>query len=536
MLLLIPILLVALLLAGSSLLTRGPARTGPPAGGDDPQPDVTALTDQELAGQVLMPYLHGDHPTEVSPEDAWANQEYAGVDTPAELVERYQVAGVILLAPNITSADQLRELTAGLQAGSNGPLLVGIDQEYGVVSRFTEGVTALPSAMAFGAAGDPDLTEAAWQAAGAELAALGVNVNFAPVADVLGEARGGVIGSRSYGSEPTLVAGQVAAVVRGLQAAGVAATLKHFPGHGDTALDSHDELPTVAISPETLAGHDLPPFVAGIDAGAWLTMSGHLDARTLDPGVPATFSHPVVTELLRGELDFDGVAVTDALNMTPALRWGAGEAAVRALLAGNDLLLMPPDLAGAYQGILAALADGSLPRERLEEAVTRVLTLKQRLAAEATPAPAPAGGETHHPAVASVAQAAVTLLRGPCTTGPLVEAPVTVTAAGGREHARQALTESLAEAGVEVVNSGGTVVHLVGYGDDRDDLQADATVTVAMDTPYLLERSDSPVLLATYSSSQLSMAGLAAVLTGQAMPLGRSPVPLSDLPRSACDH
>ena len=496
-----------------------------------------SLSDAELVGQVLMPHVYGTHATEVSADDAAANQQYAGVSTPAELVERYRVGGVILFDRNVTDPAQLRTFTDGLRSAAGGQLLVGIDQEYGVVARLTDGVTGLPSAMASAAAGDPALTEAAWRVAGTELAALGVNVDFAPVADVLSGGGGGIIGSRSYGSDPALAAAQVAAVVRGLQGAGVAATLKHFPGHGNTELDSHSELPVVPAA-HPLAEADLPPFTAGIDAGAWLVMAGHLDIQQLDPGLPASFSHPVLTGLLREQLGFQGVTVTDALNMAPAQRWPPGEAAVRALLAGADLLLMPPDLAAAYDGLLTAVRDGTLPRERLREAATRVLELKRRLAA---PTADPAqdlsilDSDGHRQAVAPLAAGAVTLLRGTCT-GPLVDGPVTVTAASGRDQARDWLTEALAEAGVPVSHSGDTVVHLVGYGDGPGDLREDAAVTVAMDTPHLLAESRSPALVATYSSSRLSMRALAAVLTGAAQAPGRSPVEVPGLPRSACQE
>lgn len=536
----VPVLVLLLLLAGCG---ARPGASQPADPGARAAELVAAMSDADLVGQVLMPYVYGEHATEVPPEAARANQEYAGVTTPAELVQRYRVGGVILLGGtgpgatggNISSPAQVRGLTDGLRAAAELPLLVGIDQEYGVVARLTDGVTGLPSAMAFGAAGEPGLTEAAWQVAGTELAALGVNVDFAPVADVLGEAAGGIIGSRAYGSDPALASDQVAAAVRGLQRSGVAATLKHFPGHGATVADSHTDLPVVTASREALAAGALPPFVAGIDAGAWLVMSGHLDVRPVDGGVPGTFSHAVMTGLLRDELGFQGVAVTDALNMAPAMRWPAGEAAVRALLAGNDLLLMPPDLAAAHRGLLAALGDGTLPRERLVEAATRVLTLKLRLAAGATaPDLSVVDSPAHHETVTPAAAASVTLLRGPCPGAP-AEGPFTVTASAGRDVARGWLTEALTDAGAEVVDSGGTVVHLVGYGDGTADLGDGAAVTVAMDTPYLLGRADSPVLLATYSSSRLSLQALAAVLTGRAPARGRSPVAVPGLPRSACD-
>jgi beta-N-acetylhexosaminidase len=558
---------LALLMAGCGVPAGEPAGpegpTAPPAGADRTAPagagrlgappgaaaraaDLAAtLADEDLVGQVLMPYVFGDGATEVAPPAAAANREYAGVATPAELVRRYRVGGVILFrrtvdtgavtpGSNVSTPEQVRAFTGDLRAAAALPLLVGIDQEYGVVARLTEGVTGLPSAMASGAAADPALTEAAWRVAGTELASLGVNVNFAPVADVLADLDGGVIGSRSYGSDPALAAAQVSAVVRGLQGTGVAATLKHFPGHGGTVVDSHTDLPVVGASREDLVAGDLPPFAEGIAAGAWLVMSGHLDVRGIDRGVPATFSRAVMADLLRGELGFDGVAVTDALNMAPARRWPAGEAAVRALLAGNDLLLMPPDLAAAYDGLLAALRDGTLPRARLVEAVTRVLALKLWLAGVEPPAASVVAGPTHQAAVAPLAAAAVTVLRGSCADAP-VTGPVTVTAAAGRDQARRWLVAALAAAGVDVARSGGTVVHLVGFGDTVADLRRDAGVTVAMDTPYLLARAGSPVLLATYSSSRLSMEALAAVLAGTLPPRGRSPVAVPGLPRSSCD-
>jgi beta-N-acetylhexosaminidase len=535
------------------------ASASPTAGNPSTSPDpavraaaaVGNLTDEDLVGQVLMPYAYGSSATTVSSGSASGNRKLAGVDTPAEMVAKFRLGGLILVGfsaddptastnptTNVDNPGQVRALTTGLQAAAGKlpakvPMLIGTDQEFGVVTRITDGVTVLPSEMALGAAGNAGLTETAWRTAGSELAALGITVDFAPVADVLGSAGGGVIGSRSFGNDPKTASTQVAAAVRGLQGAGVAATLKHFPGHGHTTADSHQSLPTLTQNLATLERNDLPPFRAGIDAGAWLVMSGHLDARAIDPGTPASFSHKVLTDVLRGQLGFTGVVVTDAMNMEPARAWPPAEAAVRALKAGNDVLLMPPDLPAVYKGLLDALHNGQLPRARLVEAVTRILTLKYRLGGFAVPKMSDVDSDAHHQAVAAAAQAAVTVLRGGCQ-GALVHGSVTVTAAAGRERARDWLAAALRSAGVRVVNSGGSVVHLVGYGDGTKDLRPGAAVTVAMDTPYLLAKSSSPVLLATYSSAQLSMAGLAAVLAGKAAPQGRSPVPIPGLPRSAC--
>jgi len=536
----------------ASAPSAGPA-TGPTA---DPAAQARAivarLTDEDLVGQVLMPYAYGTSATTVSAGSKSGNQRLAGVDTPAQMIAKYRLGGLILVGfsaddptattnptTNVDSAAQVRDLTTGIQAAAKAlpagvPALIGTDQEYGTVTRIKEGVTQLPAAMAFGAAADPALTEAAWRAAGAELAALGVTVDFAPVADVLGSSGAGVIGSRSYGSDPAADATQTAAAVRGLQAGGVAATLKHFPGHGHTTVDSHTDLPVLTQSRAAWDSGDAPPFAAGVQAGALVVMSGYLDARAFDPGVAAVFSSKVLTDVLRGQLHFDGVVVTDALNMAPAQKYPPGDAAVRALNAGNDILLMPPNLGAAQAGLLAALRSGALPRTRLVDAVTRIVTLKLRLAGTPQPAMSTVNTPDHLAAAAAVAAKAVTVLRGRCS-GPLVSGPVSVTAAGGGwSRQRQWLTDALRAAGATVVASGGTAIHLVGYGDGAADLSAGAAVTVAMDAPYVLGSARSATLVATYSSTQASMVALAAVLAGRAPAPGRSPVAVGSLPRTAC--
>jgi beta-N-acetylhexosaminidase len=231
-------------------------------------------------------------------------------------------------------------------------------------------------------------------------------------------------------------------------------------------------------------------------------------------------------------MKFTGVAVTDAMNMPPAKKWPAGEAAVRALNAGNDVLLMPPSIGAARDGIVNALKDGSLKRERLVEAVTRILTMKFRTADRERPAVATVGSPEHQRAVAALDAASITVLRGRCTAP--VSGAVTITASPEREVARVTLVKALQAAGVQVQAAGGSVIHLVGFGDRPDDLDQKAAVTVMMDTPYLLSASRSPSLIATYSSSKLSLTALADVLAGKAQAKGRSPVAVSGLPRTAC--
>jgi beta-N-acetylhexosaminidase len=513
-----------------------------------PDPDavtssVAAMSDEELVGQVLMPYAYGQDATQVSAGAAKANQELAGVDTPAELVRKLHLGGVVLVGfeagdptaqdtANVADPQQVRKLTDGLQqaalqGGAKSRLLIATDQEFGVVTRVKTGVTLLPSAMAFGAANQPQLTEAAWKTAGTDLAAMGVNVDFAPVADVQGASN--VIGSRSFGADPAVVASQTAAAVKGLQSAGVAATLKHFPGHGRPAADSHSGLPLLQQSRADLEKVDLPPFTAGIEAGAKLVMSGHLDVHAIDPGVPASFSAKVLVDLLRKKMGFRGVVVTDALNMTPAQRGTPEQAAVAAFLAGNDLLLMPSAPLSAYNGILAAVKAGTITRERLRESVARILELKAGLS-ERAPGLDVLTAAGHGDGVARAAAAAITVLKGGCTG---LTGPVTVTAAKGRNAARDRLVQALRDSGMSV-GSAGKVIRLVGYGDTKADLDAKATVTVAMDTPYILAQAASPVRIATYSSSPLSMDALARFLAGKAQATGRSPVAVNGLSRNVC--
>jgi beta-N-acetylhexosaminidase len=510
------------------------------------------LSDLDLVGQVLVPYAFGADANLVTATAAKANRSLAGVDTPAEMIAKFRLGGMILVAfssgdptastnatTNIVSATQVRALTAGMQAAAAklpaaAPLLIGTDQEYGVVNRIKTGIVQLPSAMAIGAAADPSLTRDAWAAAGGDLAAVGLNVDFAPDADVIATPANTVIGSRSFGSDPKAVSAQVSAAVSGLQSAGVAATLKHFPGHGDTDVDSHLALPVLSQPLDRLTANDLAPFRAGIKAGVSMIMSGHLDVKSVDPGLPASFSSKVLTDMLRTQMGFQGVVISDALNMGPAEKWGLGESAVRAFLAGNDMLLMPPDLPKAQQALLAAAKSGRIPHQRLLDSVTRILALKYHLAS----APAARGGlnsAADRAAVDKLAAASITVFQGPCRGGLASGGAVSIADAGWHAQ-RQWLAEALKADGVVVTPSGGTVISLIGYSDGKDDMAPNATITVAMDTPYMLREATSPIRIATYSASQASMTALAAVLSGKTSAPGRSPTPVDGMPASACDR
>jgi beta-N-acetylhexosaminidase len=287
----------------------------------------------------------------------------------------------VLFARNVSSLDATRALVAQARAACGGthPALVCVDQEGGRVARLHFGAP-LPSMRTLGAAGDPALAERAGAALAFELRRIGATVDFAPVLDLALEADSTVIGTRSLGADPARVAALGAALVRGLQAGGVTATPKHFPGHGATALDSHVELPVVASGLAVLRERELVPFAAAFAAGARAVMSAHVVVRALDAERPATLSPAVLTGLLRGELGFRGVCFTDDLQMGAIAR-GAGTArgAVLALAAGADALLVAHGLeaaAAARDAVVAAVRAGEVPLARLEEAAERVAALR----------------------------------------------------------------------------------------------------------------------------------------------------------------
>ncbi|MFG1942069.1 beta-N-acetylhexosaminidase [Nonomuraea sp. NPDC048826] len=351
----------------------GTASTTPAA--DPVKRALAKMSVREKVGQLFMPVVYGTAADTVSGE----NQARYGAQTPAKVVARYHLGGVILFPANVKSVGQVVGLTNGLQKSSDVPLLIGTDQENGLVSRMSAVMTRFPGAAEIGATGKPALARDVARATGAELRALGVNLDFAPVADVNVDARNPVIGRRAYGNKPPEVAKMVAAAVKGFDAAGVASTAKHFPGHGDTRIDSHTGLPIIKHTRAEWERLDAPPFRAAIAAGVDAIMTAHIVFPKLDPsGDPATLSKPILTGLLRKELGFKGVISTDALNMAGArVKYDDGEVAVRAVLAGADLLLMPNDLPKQYQSVVKAVESGRISEARLDQSVARILTLKK---------------------------------------------------------------------------------------------------------------------------------------------------------------
>lgn len=343
---------------------------------------LAGLSLEEKVGQLLMPVLAGRDPAQVSTEDQKTNRTATGLSVPAEIVANYHLGGVIYLAKNIGTADQVDLLSAGLQqaarADSGVGLLVAVDQEGGRVNRITDGVTVFPSAEVL--SGDAAAVREAGYLTGRQVADLGINVVLAPVADITRPDMASFISNRSYGADPQVVSQMVTASVDGLQDSGVAAAVKHWPGHGGTDVDSHLELPVLDISRQAWDERERIPFQAAIEHRVSIVLVGHLAIPSLDPsGSPATVSPAMIDGLLRTELGFDGVVMTDALNMGAVEGVDPGRLVVQAVQAGVDILLVPPDLGIAYGALKAAVERGEISPERLDQSVLRILQLKERL-------------------------------------------------------------------------------------------------------------------------------------------------------------
>lgn len=293
-----------------------------------------------------------------------------------------RVGGIILFARNVATPEQLAELVRSLRRAARHPLLIAIDQEGGIVARLRHGFTESPGAMALGAADSEVLAERVAAALGAELHALGINFNLAPVVDIGHDSSNPVISTRTLGIDPARVSRLAVAQVRGFQRAGVGACAKHFPGHGNTPTDSHVSLPVVSGSVDFLWQHDLIPFRAAVEAGIASVMISHVKFEAIDPDYPSTLSPAIITGLLRHEIGFDGLVVTDCMEMQAITQnYGAGESAVLAALAGADAMFFSHTRANqeaAYNALLDAAESGRLPLERIEQAIAHINAFTSR--------------------------------------------------------------------------------------------------------------------------------------------------------------
>ena len=340
---------------------------------------INGMTINEKIGQMLMPDFrnwNGQNVTKMLPEIE-------------QLIQEYHLGGVILFRENVVTTEQTARLVAEYQeATEKHGLLMTIDQEGGIVTRLQSG-TDMPGNMALGATRSPEIAHDVGQVIGQELNALGINMNLAPVLDVNNNSDNPVIGVRSIGESPELVAEIGIAYTKGLQSTGVAATAKHFPGHGDTAVDSHLGLPEVPHDKERLMEVELYPFQKAMEANIDAIMTAHVTFPKIDDtkviskkdgteiSLPATLSYKVLTELMREEMGYEGVIITDALNMLAiADHFGSVDAVIRSVKAGTDIILMPVGLEAVVNGLLEAVESGELSEERIEESVKRILKLK----------------------------------------------------------------------------------------------------------------------------------------------------------------
>ncbi|MEN8650315.1 glycoside hydrolase family 3 N-terminal domain-containing protein [Streptomyces sp. 21So2-11] len=541
---------------------------------------ISRMSLEEKVGQLFVMRVYGHSATAPDQVDIDLNLKEMGVRTAAELIAKYHVGGIIYFvwAHNTRSPHQIADLSNGIQQAGLAqptplPLLISTDQEHGIVARVGKPATLMPGAMALGAGGSRSDARKAAQIAGAELAAMGIVQNYAPVADVNVNPANPVIGVRSFGSDPQAVAELVAAQVKGYQGAGVAATSKHFPGHGDTKTDSHYGLPSIDHTAEQWEQLDAPPFRAAIAAGIDSIMTAHILVPALDPAEdPATLSHPILTGVLREQLGYDGVVVTDALDMAGVRKkYGDDRVPVLALLAGCDQLLNPPNLPVAWNAVLKAVRDGEVSMARVDESLLRILRLKEKLGLLRDPYVSHRGvdrtvGTRSHLATADrIAEETTTLLANKArllplnrrqhrkilvvgadpaspsgTTGPpttvladaLTELGFTVTRLPtGTAPTQAKINEAVvAAAAVDAVIVG--TYNVSATSTQRTLVSAlGATgvpiVTVAIRNPYdIAQLSGFAASVATYSWTDVELRAAARVIAGRADPEGRLPVPV----------
>jgi beta-N-acetylhexosaminidase len=530
------------------------------------------MSTEEKVGQLFVQNVYG---SDATTPDA-RNIPLYGVASPADVVRKYHLGGVIYFAwtDSVKDPAQITALSNGLQraaigSGAHIPLTVGTDQEQGVVTRIGPPATQFPGSMALGASRSTADARTAAAITGRELKAMGINVDYAPDADVNVNPLNPVIGTRSFSSDPALVSSMVAAQVQGYQHdAGVVASPKHFPGHGDTATDSHTGIPVITHTRAQWERTDAPPFRAAIRAGTDMIMSGHLVVPALDPsGDPATLSKPILTGILREELGYRGVIVTDSLAMQGVRdRYGDGEVAVRAVLAGVDTLLMAPDMDAAYGSVLAAVTSGRISPKRLDESVARILLMKLKRGilfapyADASRLDKVVGTPENLAAADTISNRTTTVLRNDDATLPLrasghkvlvtgYGATTTTTLAGGltgrgftvtrRETGAApgdaAIADAVAKAAgqdevvVTTMKAWDTAVTDRAAGQQRLVKALVATgvpvVVVAVRDPYdIAYLPGVRTYLATYSYSPVAIEAAVRVITGEVGPSGTLPV------------
>ncbi len=466
---------------------------------------VAKMSDAELAGQVIV-------------------ARYTGKSAPVRLVRKYHLGGVIVMGDNVGSVGSVIAENHRLQRSVHRrwPLVIAVDQEGGVVNRLGAPLTAFPTFMSYGAAGSPALARRAAKASGTELRAAGFTLVFAPDADVTTGPADPTIGSRSAGSRPNQVAAISTAALRGYVGSGIVPVAKHFPGHGSLTVDSHQALPYQTMTVKQLERRDFIPFRRAVRAGVPAIMMGHIALQSVDPGVPADLSRPDV-RLLRDGFGFKGLISTDALEMAAVTdSHSAAGAAVDALRAGTDLVLMPLDLNQAYQGILDAMDKGTLSRARVRGAAARIVALMMH--EKTVPVPKRNVIGSHQALSERVSAQALTVVVGSCRAAIIGPSLVAV----GESRAVRNFDAAARRAGVRLSGNPDTATTVAFSGYGMAGLSADIVVTT--DTPYALAHS-SGTRIALFGATPEAMDALVWFLQGKFTARGRLPVHVAGVPR-----
>lgn len=568
---------LAAVTALATVTTPAAAAPGKDAQGDELASLADAalrhLTLEQKVGQLFVATVWGKSADEAHPE----NKKRYGVDTPAQVVQRYQVGGVIYFnnagTDNFDDPRQLTQFSNGLQraaltSGAHIPLLISIDQEGGNVTRVVAPASEYPSAMAVGATRKPEDAKRLAAISGHELRAMGVNQNFAPDADVNSNPLNPVIAARSFSSDPGLASQMVSAQVAGYQRAGwagdtVSSAAKHFPGHGDAKDDSHYGLPQIDRSEQEWRKTDLPPFKAAIAAGVDSIMTAHITVPAVDPSKePATLSKRFMTDILRNELKYDGVIVTDSLAMDGIRKMHAdADIPVLALEAGVDQMLMPPNLDTTIGAVVDAVRSGRISEQRINQSVLRILKQKWKRGVFIKPfadehaLPREVGTKQNLAEIQRISDRTVTVLRNDAKLLPVRQPgkvlvtgwnnpafpgrPAEPVAALAKELGGTALatggapTTAQIDQAVAAANGSDLVVVLTNglrtSASQRTLLTrlketGKPVVAVASQVPYDAAFVDVPTWISTYAWRDVSMASLAKVITGKIAPQGKLPV------------
>ena len=510
------------------------------------------MTTAEKVGQLFVIEVAGRDANTVSDTAKATNQRLYGVDTPAQAIAKYQPGGVIYYTTrnnddNIGDPAQVATLSNGLQSAALAlphriPLQIAVDQEGGaLVARFGAPATQMPGNMALGAGRSVADARRSAEVIGTELDAVGVTQDYAPVSDVNINPNNPVIGIRSIGGDPGLVSDLASAQVKGYHAGGVSAVAKHFPGHGDTGVDSHFGLPQVTHTLEQFEAIDLPPFKADIAAGVDTIMTAHVVFPAVDPsGAPATMSHKILTGVLRDELGFDGLIVTDALDMAGATAtYPPNVAPVQALLAGADQLLVPPQMDTAYGAVLDAVNSGVISQQRLDESVYRILLHKYRRGLFDAPyvlaaaAPRIMGAPRHLADAQAITDRTTTLVKNDAGLLPLATGPRRVLVAGWGVGTTQSMAAALTARGAttQVLESGTTpsataIANAVAAAQNAD------LVVVSTNNAYAVDATTGQPTAAAAAQTRLVRALLA---TGKPVVVAamRNPYDVASFPEAA---